>query len=123
MAEKDPEKKKGRKIALDGDKLGHVVGTTVALAVMAICFYFQKVDGVTAAVRVGWAFVIGYGATFFLVRVILRTTLFEFVQHERELREAHKVVTHLGSGEEEEERANVEPAEPEVGEEPGPVEQ
>lgn len=91
MAAKDSDKSVKRSIALDGDKLGHVVGTVVALAVMALCFYVQKVDGFTAAVRVGWAFVIAYGATFFLVRVILRTTLREYVLHEREEKEKRSI--------------------------------
>lgn len=75
--------KKGNKLSvtLDGDKLGQIAGATVALVVMAMCFYYQKVDGYTAATRVGWAFVLSYAAVFFLVRVILRTTLFEFIAH------------------------------------------
>ena len=55
------------------------MGVIVALVVMAICFFVQKADGYTTAIRVGWAFVVAYGATFVLIRIILRVTLFEFV--------------------------------------------
>jgi hypothetical protein len=77
-------KKPRRIVALNGDKLGLVAGSVVATVVMAQCFFVQHVDGPTAALRVGWAFVIAYGAAFFLVRVILRTTIFEFVIQARE---------------------------------------
>ena len=74
-----PKKDGKRLVALNGDKLGLIAGSVVGLAVMAVCFYWQKVDGITVAVRVGWAFVIAYGVTFFFVRLLLRITLFEFV--------------------------------------------
>lgn len=84
------QKQSKRILVLDGDKLGHIVGVLVALVVMAICFFVQKADGYTTAIRVGWAFVVAYGATFVLVRIILRVTLFEFVvdkkKKERSLR-------------------------------------
>ena len=100
MANAKSDNKSKRVVALDGDKLGHVVGTVVATAVMATCFYYQEVDGYTAAVRVGWAFVLSYGATFFLVRVILRTALAEFIEQEQEKKEAQK--SRLSSGAESE---------------------
>lgn len=81
MATKDVKKGAKLTVALDGDKLGQIVGAMVALIVMALCFYYQKVDGYTAATRVGWAFVLSYASVFFLVRVVLRTTLFEFIEH------------------------------------------
>ena len=55
------------------------MGVLVALIVMVICFFVQKADGYTTAIRVGWAFVVAYGATFLLIRIVLRVTLFEFV--------------------------------------------
>ena len=73
------KKQSKRILVLDGDKLGHIMGVLVALVVMAICFFVQKADGYTTAIRVGWAFVVAYGATFVLIRIILRVTLFEFV--------------------------------------------
>lgn len=100
MASAKPDNKLKRVVALDGDKLGHVVGTVVATAVMALCFFYQEVDGYTAAARVGWAFVLSYGATFFLVRVILRTTLSEFIEQDRANKESQKI--HLGIGAESE---------------------
>ncbi len=82
--EKQPPR---RVIVLDGDKLGHVVGAIAATIVMAFCFFYQKVDGYTVAIRAGWAFVICYGATFFLVRVILRITLQEYVLEKQRQKE------------------------------------
>lgn len=75
--------KRGKVIALDGDKLGHIAGAAVALVVMSLSFFYQEVDGVTAFVRTGWAFVFGYGATFFLVRVILKKTLALMIENKR----------------------------------------
>lgn len=89
------QKKIKRVLALDGHRLGLVGGTVLALAVMAACFYVRGVDGLTAATRTGWAFVAGYGAVFFLVRVILRTTLAEFIQFS----ESKKRKARLGRGE------------------------
>lgn len=91
------QKKIKRVVALDGHRLGLVGGTALALAVMAACFYLRGVDAVTAATRTGWAFVAGYGAIFFLIRVILRTTLSEFIQHH----ETKKKKNRLGRGERE----------------------
>ena len=81
----DPRKKRQPKrvVVLDGDKLGLIVGATFATLVMGLCFFLRQVDAHTAAIRVGWAFVLAYGATFFLVRVILRTTLYEFIEQSR----------------------------------------
>lgn len=56
----------------------------IAIVVMALCFFWRETDFGTALVRTGWAFTMGYGAVFIFVRVILRTTLFEMVEHERE---------------------------------------
>ena len=62
-------------IALDGHKLGHIVGALVAFTVLSISLFLRNADGLTTFTRVGWSFVVAYGATYFLVRVILRTTL------------------------------------------------
>lgn len=67
-----------------------VAGSTVATIVMALCFFYQEVDVLTAAIRVGWAFVVSYAAAFFLVRIILRTTIYEFVVQERERKAKRK---------------------------------
>lgn len=69
-------------VALDGDKLGQIGGTALALVVMAVCFYWRETDAQTALLRCGWAFVAGYGATFLMARVILRTSLFEMLEAE-----------------------------------------
>ena len=90
MPPKGLKKASGRVVALDGDKLGAVVGAVLAIIVMALCFFMRQVDGFTVATRVGWAFVAGYGATFFLVRFILRTTLIEFVEHQKEKKESRR---------------------------------
>ncbi len=73
-------------VALDGDKLGQIAGTIAALLVMAFCFFYHHTDALTATIRAGWAFVVGYGATFFFARIILYTTLFELVKAERDRR-------------------------------------
>jgi len=78
-----PPKKFKRVVALDGHRLGLVNGTAIALVVMAFSFFYQQVEFVATGIRVGWAFVAAYGATFFLIRVILRTTLFEFIAFEQ----------------------------------------
>ena len=70
-------------VALNGNRLGQIGGAVVACVVMAFSFYMREVDAFTAFTRVGWAFVIGYGATFFLVRVILVTTLRQMVEERR----------------------------------------
>ncbi len=83
-------KKQRRVVALNGDKLGLVTGSVFATAVLALCFFYRQTDTSTAAIRAGWAFVVAYGAAFFLVRVVLRTTLYEFAQRERERRATKK---------------------------------
>lgn len=70
-------------IPLDGDKLGMIVGLLGAIAVLLIGVFMQRGDFATILIRVGWAFVICYGATFFLVRMILRTTLYEMIEKEK----------------------------------------
>jgi hypothetical protein len=65
-------------IALDGDKLGMIGGMVGAFIVLIICLVFH-VSTITSLIRIGWGFVICYGATFFLVSVILRTTLIETI--------------------------------------------
>ena len=71
-------------VALDGGKLGSIVGSAVSCIVMAFSFYVRDVDAFTAFTRSGWAFVIAYGATFFLVRVILRTTLRQMLEERKQ---------------------------------------
>ena len=70
-------------IALDGGKLGHIAGAVVALTVMVLSMYLSNADALTTFKRAGWAFVVGYGATFFLVRVILRITLSQLLEDRR----------------------------------------
>lgn len=62
-------------IALDGHKLGHIVGALVAFTVLSLSLFLHNADGLATFTRVGWSFVVAYGATYFLVRVILLTTL------------------------------------------------
>lgn len=75
--------KRGKVIALDGDKLGFIAGTAVALIVMLLSFYYQKVDALTTFTRTGWAFVIAYGATFFFTRKVLKETLTLMIENKR----------------------------------------
>lgn len=78
-----PPKKFKRVVALDGHRLGLISGMAIAVVVMGVSFFYQHAEFLATGIRTGWAFVAGYAATFFLVRVILRTTLFEFLGHER----------------------------------------
>ena len=75
--------KKSMVIALDGGKLGHIAGAIVALTVMLLAMYLSQADALTTFTRAGWGFVVGYGATFFLVRVILRITLRQLLEDRR----------------------------------------
>lgn len=75
-------KKNKRVIALDGDKLGMIGGMVGAFIVLIVCL-INHVSTITSLTRMGWGFVICYGATFFLVRVILRTTLIEMIEQEK----------------------------------------
>lgn len=76
--------KSGRKvIPLDGDKLGMIGGTFGGLIVLIMSLYLHKGDIATTLLRVGWAFVICYGAIFLLVRIILRTTLQEMMEQKK----------------------------------------
>ncbi len=81
-------------IALDGHKLGHIAGALVAFTVLSISFLLHNADALATFTRVGWSFVIAYGATYFLVRVILRTTLALLALEKqtalREKRERHR---------------------------------
>ena len=75
-------KKTKKVIALDGDKLGMIGGTLGALIVLCISWFVHSGNISTTLIRMGWSFVICYGATFFLVRMILRTTLMEMIEQE-----------------------------------------
>lgn len=77
-------------IPLDGDKLGLIGGLIGAIAVLLLSTFLNRGDLATTLIRVGWAFVICYGATFFLVRMILRTTLQEMIEQDKAQREKKK---------------------------------
>lgn len=79
-----------RTLALDGDKLGFVAGSAVALGVALVQMFLQNADPLTTLVRSGWAFVGTYAAVFFLARTILRTTLFEMLAEKESRREARR---------------------------------
>ncbi len=86
--------KKSMVIALDGHKLGHITGAMAGFVVMSLSLYFRNADAFTTFTRVGWTFVVAYGSMFFLVRVILRTTLAQLALEKRvalqEKRERHR---------------------------------
>ncbi len=86
--------KKGMVIALDGHKLGHIAGAVVGFTVLTLLLLLENTDALTTFKRAGWSFVVSYGATFFLVRVILRTTLTQLALEKRvalqEKREWHR---------------------------------
>ncbi len=81
-------------IALDGHKLGHITGAIVAFIVLTLLLALGNADAITTFKRVGWSFVVSYGATFFLIRVILRTTLTQLALEKRtalqEKRDRHR---------------------------------
>lgn len=79
-----------RTLALDGDKLGFIAGSTIALGVALVQMFLREADLLTTLVRSGWAFVGAYAAVFFLVRIILRTTLFEMLAEKESRREARR---------------------------------
>lgn len=86
--------KKSMVIALDGHKLGHIAGAIVGFTVLALLLVLENADALTTFKRAGWSFVVSYGATFFLIRVILRTTLTQLALEKRvalqEKRDWHK---------------------------------
>lgn len=98
MEESGKKSSKPKKvIALDGDKLGMIGGMVGAIIVLIISLYRHPGDLMTTVIRMGTAFVICYGGTFFLVRMILRTTLQEMIESDKkekrkraEAREADK---------------------------------
>lgn len=57
--------------------IGGMIG---AIIVLIMSIFYHRGDITTTLLRVGWAFVICYGATFFLVRMILRTTLQDMLE-------------------------------------------
>lgn len=75
-------------IPLDGDKLGMIGGTIGAIIVLFVSLSVHSGDLLTTIIRMGWAFVICYGGTFFLVRMVLRTTLQEMIELEKEAKRA-----------------------------------
>ncbi|MFP6581068.1 MAG: hypothetical protein VCD00_00775 [Candidatus Hydrogenedentota bacterium] len=79
-------------IPLDGDKLGMIVGLLGAIAVLLIGIFANRGDLPAILIRAGWTFVICYGATFFLVRMILRTTLQEMIEQEKLEREQERAL-------------------------------
>jgi hypothetical protein len=83
MALKRKVKSAKNVIPLDGDKLGMIGGMIGAIIVLIMSLFYHNGDITTTLLRVGWAFVICYGATFFLVRMILRTTLQEMVEQQK----------------------------------------
>ena len=86
---KKPSKSK-KVVALDGDKLGMVGGMFGAIIVLIISLYAHPGDMMTTVIRMGMAFVICYGATFFLVRMILRTTLQEMIELDKKKKRDRK---------------------------------
>ena len=94
MAATGGSSKKSMVIALDGHKLGHIAGAVVAFTVLTLLLVLGNADALTTFRRVGWSFVVSYGATFYLVRVILKTTLTQLALDKRtalqEKRERHR---------------------------------
>ena len=91
MEETGKKSSKSKKVvAFDGDKLGMIGGTIGAILVLLISLYAHPGDMMTTIIRMGTAFVICYGGTFFLVRVILRATLQEMIEQEKKDKAARK---------------------------------
>lgn len=86
---KKPSKAK-KVVALDGDKLGMIGGMIGAIIVLIISLYAHPGEMMTTVIRMGTAFVVCYGATFFLVRMILRTTLQEMIELDKKRKRDRK---------------------------------
>ena len=111
MAEKKTRKKRPRKVvALDGDKLGMIGGTLGAMLILMIGFFSQTGTVTTTLIRMGWVFVVCYGAIFFLVRMILRTTLREMIEEEKALWRKKKAAAKAANAETAAKAAKVEVA-------------
>lgn len=80
-------RKSEKAVAFDGDKLGHVAGSVVALAVVAIQAFYRDSDPLTTLTRAGWTFVGVYAAVFFLTRIMLRAVLRAMIEEKRRRRE------------------------------------
>ena len=80
-------KKPRRVVALDGSRLGNITGSCLACGTLAWCFFYREMDLASTMIRSGWAFVMGYGATFFLARAILRVTLYQALEEKKARRE------------------------------------
>jgi hypothetical protein len=83
MALDNPKKVK-RIIALDRHRLGLIGGTVGALLVLVVSFWISEADILVAIIRAGWAFILCYAATVFLVYRILHTTLTEMIEEQKE---------------------------------------
>ncbi len=59
-----------RTLLLNPDKLGLVVATFLATAVMGFCFFYRQADWFETAIRVALIFVMSYVATFIFVVVL-----------------------------------------------------
>lgn len=64
-------------LALDRDKLSLFMASLMATIVMALSFYYGKVDFITVAKRVAWTVFIVYPVTFFVVWRIVHVAVAE----------------------------------------------
>lgn len=83
-------KRAPRVLALDADRLGQVAGALAALPVALAQMFYRDADPLTTIVRSGWTYVGTYAATFVMVRLFLRASLFQMLDDKRARREERR---------------------------------
>ncbi len=83
-------KRAPRVVALDADRLGHIAGALAALPVALAQMFYRDADLLTTLVRGGWTYVGVYAATFAMVRLFLRASLFQMLEDKRARREERR---------------------------------
>ena len=75
---------------LDSDILGLAAALAVSGIVMALGFFWIHLDFLVVVFRAGLTFVGVYAVVFILVKIILRTTLFEMAEQRKREEEKRK---------------------------------
>ena len=81
-------KRARRTLALDPDKLGLLVATSLATVVVAFCFFYRDMGGFAVVVRVLLTFAVAYVVVFLFVLVLQQVAVRELrAQDERRRKE------------------------------------
>jgi hypothetical protein len=86
----DSARRPPKVVPLDADKLGHIAAAWGAFAVALTQMFLREATLLTTLVRSGWTYVGVYAATFILVRMFLRASLFQMLADRRERREGRR---------------------------------